>query len=95
MNIDLWAVNASYVQIPGWVTPAEYCRWAESTPQPVAVVYGDSDGITPFFSSSKLLMQNLRQAQLTVVDNASHQVMQENPDTVNAVILDLLQKVRT
>ncbi len=61
------------MQLAGWMSYEDCCKWA-SFPKPAAVVYGDSDALTPLLPSSKALMQNLGQAELTVVDGASHQV---------------------
>ena len=71
-------------------TPEQYAAWAAGVSAPARVIYGDSDRITPLFPNSSRLMRHLQHAELTVVKEASHQVMQEKPESVNAVLLDLL-----
>ncbi len=69
-----------------------YCQLAwvdedtvKSLNTPVQMIHGDSDGITNLEGARRLLKM-LKRADLAVVPDTSHQVMQENPDTVNSII---------
>lgn len=80
------------LQLSSFGSRAQLTQWASSVSQPVAVLYGDADRITPLFPNASLLMRHLSRAELTVVSDASHQAMQEQPEAVNRAIFDLLSK---
>ena len=77
----------------GMGSHANYIAWAASAQQPAALIYGDADRITPLLPNSGLLMRQLANAELRVVPGASHQVMQEKPEQVNAAIIEYLNKL--
>lgn len=83
-----------WLQLALLATPEEYAGWASHVRQPVTVVFGDADGVTPLYPGSTILSKQLpKPPELVVVRDAGHQAMQEKPGEVNAAILATLQKV--
>lgn len=59
---------------------------ASRTQQPVIVIHGAADQVTPPASFEAALSPRFKRCKASTVQSCSHQVMQEEPDAVNSVI---------
>jgi pimeloyl-ACP methyl ester carboxylesterase len=62
--------------------------------QPTLVIWGDQDLAVPISHSTRLA-RDLPHAELVILEGAGHVLMVEHPDTVNRLMLDFLDGIRS
>lgn len=63
---------------------------ARKVTQQVLVIEGALDRVTPLASIKPVLLDLLKSCTLCIIEDSSHQVMQEKPAEVNAELLRFL-----
>lgn len=72
---------------------SDFAAWASAVTQEVLVISGDSDLVTPKTRAQEFLIRNFQKCKVVEIGESSHQVMQEKPEAVNAVIQSFLHRL--
>jgi pimeloyl-ACP methyl ester carboxylesterase len=92
MNAEPQPAYAYVAQFTACADPKPYYHWLKKIEVPVLVIHGSDDIVWPVQNAHTLMSGLGKHAQLAIIENAAHMLMQEKPGEFNAILQDFLAK---